>query len=436
MKKIAQKALKKKHPHTPKQAPQTIPNLYLTAPGARNVTDPPGEILIRNYQFPRSIESAMREAQQARFRGLVSKLRETSSGEKMIEILNKPPPLHEHESRLGCTRWVYDSVFMDDGQDRYEPADDISFDVLGTFCPSCELARRLVEFKPVHYTVPAEGETLSASTEGFTGKRWEVVHDPVTNHCTADTTVQGKIFWSMSSDLFRVVLAMVLCAGNYSEVGSLLGGYRCGGRRVFVAELLETRDSQDIDFIENVLRRLSSLEDPRFVSDVSVRITLGEFNPYVMGGGDEVASTPSLTINPASRIIHNLSIRIQMERSEHIFHCPSAGSPYKFGDLANLAEFPETDYAYPRMYTGVGGYAPILAYALLYLNETPPGEFTRIIHEEPSQFYKLCGVRIADTDIKEFRERLMVCKRTTVFTNFNSSIKALRMCLSGLEIKK
>ena len=440
MKRLAQKAVKKRKTQRTKPEGRKIPNLLLTENGGKNVVVPPGEDLLRNLQFPSTILTLLKEGQKEKFIEFLANIRNNNNPdeEKMIEYLNRQPRLHSYESRGGCGKWVYNSVFMNDGQDRYEAVDSISFDVLGTFCPSCEMIRRLVELKPVHYEVPEEGQTLTPSKRGFTEHDWRLAHDPIVDLCVPDRSVGGKTFWATSPDKLRSILAMVTCSVDYDEIGCLVGGYKCGNRRVYAGETF-FGDYEEMDFQRGVVDRLYSLETTRYFSDASIRIMVNEFKPFVGEGGmDETLYKPDLVINPLSRVIYNISVRITVGGAEHVFYCPEPESPpITFSELRSMEDFPETLELYPRFYTGFGGYGPIIAYSLLYLNESSGGEFTKVFQEDPEQFYKIAGLRISGEDqVRVFRERLMSYKREGYGNDFQSFLRGIRMCLGGLEIKK
>jgi hypothetical protein len=99
-----------------------------------------------------------------------------------------------------------------------------------------------------------------------------------------------------------------------------------------------------------------------------------------------------------------------------------------------METFPEDPELYPMFYTGMGGFAPLIVYSLFYLNEDVPGEFHRVIMEDPQQFLKIVGGRIVE--VQEFRERLINYKRNVQIIDFSDSVLGLRKCLGGLGLKK
>jgi len=441
MKRLVQRAIKKRKPG---RNSEQNPGRNSQPSSQRNLTEPPGEYLLTDLQYPSTILHHMKSAQREKFTGFLSGIRDREIDEEtMGDLLDRQPTLHRFTSRNGCGKWVYNSRFMSDGQDRFETTDDISFDVLGSFCPSCELSRRLMELKPVHYEVPEEGETLVPSSEGFTDRNWSIGYDPVVDRCSADKSVNGKCFWDLSPDRFRGLLAMVTNVKDYKEIACIVGGYVCGNRRVYVSEIFKGvgYEDREMDFQTDVVDVLYGMEEPRYFSDVSIQITVNEFNPIVEESeGDQVFYSPSMILNPLSRIIYNMSVRLQIGTREHIFHCSETPTPnISFQVLRSLTEFPEWGDAYPKFYTGVRGYGPIFAYAVFYMNDPPDGNFSRIVHEDPRQFYKIVGLRIGnerEDAIRVFRERIIELKKKITMHTLDDTIKIIRMCLGGLEIKK
>jgi hypothetical protein len=414
MKRLAQRATKKKKTGVSKPSSQTnrkqfLTPVYLTVPGSKNVTDPYGEIYLRNYQFPTTIYEHMRRAQVEKLNLFIEGMKNFTGGEElMIRLLNRAPKLHAYEPLNGCTRWVYDGRYFADGQDRYEAVDDVSFDVLGTFCPSCELSRRLVESKPIHYEVPEENQVLTPSMAGFMNKNWT---------------------WAL--------LVMICTSLEIKEVSEILGAYVCGHRRVYVGERPEKKVFESMDFQRDFLDALVGLEQLRYFDKAMIRICLNEFKPFIDSedGDDHLFYSPSLTLNLLSGVIYGLSVKMYLGDREHVFHCSKPGikGPL-FREIREMETFPEDPELYPMFYTGMGGFAPLIVYSLFYLNEDVPGEFHRVIMEDPQQFLKIVGGRIVE--VQEFRERLINYKRNVQIIDFSDSVLGLRKCLGGLGLKK
>lgn len=455
MKRLAQRATKKKKSGVGKLSSPKPKNLvspiYLTVPGSKNVTDPCGELHLRNLQFPTTIYHHMKQAQVEKLKLFVEGMKTFPGDEEsMIRLLIRAPKLHSCESYGGCTRWAYDAVFFSDGQDRYEPADDVSFDVLGTFCPSCELSRRLIESNPIHYEVPEEDQILTPSSSGYTSESWEWGYDPVVDHCSVDRTVPGKSFWKLSEEKFRTFLTMLCSSLEVREFSQVLGAYRCGHRRVYVTEKTRNRGVENMDFQRDFLDRLKDLEEPRYFGEAMFQICIGEFNPLVGSenskkengpfsedGDDHLFYSPSLTFNVLSSVIHGLSVKMYIGGGEHVFYCSKPSSPaLPFRELRGLETFPEDTEFYPTFYVGVPGFSSLIIYSLLFLNEDIPGEFTRVVREDPQQFLRIVGGKIQrNGDNNEFRERLIDYKRNSTINGFEDSIVGLRKCLGGLGIK-
>lgn len=440
MKRLAQKATKKKKTGVGKPAKRTgseiLPPTYLTIPGWKNISEPAGEIYVKSYQFPKTIYERMRAAQVEKLDLFIEGMKNFSgNSEVLLGLLNRAPELHSHESRNGCPRWVYNSVFMADGQDRYEATDDLSFNVLGTFCPSCELSRRLVEFKPIHYEVPEEGQVLVASTNGFLKENWTWAYDPIVDHCELDSSISGKSFWKLSVEKFRSLLVMVSAGLGIEGCAKILGGYVCGHRRVYVAETPSQGTMDSVDFQKDFLDPISEVEKPRYRGNTMFQICVSELNP--LRGEENVFYSPTLTLNLLSDVIYGLSLKMYVGEREFVFYCSEPG-PLKptFRELRGLEGFPEIQDLYPTFYVGMRGFTPLILFSLFYLNEGVPGEFTRVVMEDPRGFVKFIGERFGEMeDAEEFRTRLIDYKRNIPITDFRDSIDGLRKCLGGLRVK-
>jgi hypothetical protein len=143
---------------------------------ASNVRELHGETLIRHMQYPSTILKFMRDRQVSIFDNLIKNIDKCVSPEKMLKLIRGQHV--KYESGVGCLSSFYKSEYRDEGQPRYEAADDLSFDICGSFCPNCEISRRLCELLPVHYSVPEENEKIDAPMDGFTEGRWVSSGEP------------------------------------------------------------------------------------------------------------------------------------------------------------------------------------------------------------------------------------------------------------------
>jgi hypothetical protein len=92
--------------------------------------------------------------------------------------------------------------------------------------------------------------------------------------------------------------------------------YGCGGMRFYVSEHpdVERENPQEIDISQNILRRISRLEETRvYKSSYKVNIFASEISPFVKGeGGSEVFydMDGNMHLDVRARVIHGMSVRI------------------------------------------------------------------------------------------------------------------------------
>lgn len=411
-----------------------------------------GENFIRDFQYPQTIRNVMRDMEIAKFKTFADRLlRDPLSPIKAFDEIDG-----SDYSKEGCLRWTYDHVFFNDGQERYEAADDISFDVRGHFCYRCEMARRLVELRPIAF----ESADISHPHpefvgDGYTSKKWSWMDEPALRRCTLTSldeetpeTPNGEFVCELSPDLFRALITMLQTTAGYSELRETGMSYLCGGRRMYVSESENThfKPNTDLDYQLDIVDRLRELANPRKLLDqtVEVSIVVSEINPFMMDKGegsgylDECFYDPRLVVNQASRIIHSMSVRLGFGPGKpmFLFVCPETIHGLIRYDIAlrHLTSFPDNDIYYPAMFYGRRYVSEVIMYSVMYLMErVPGGEFSKVVDESPEEFYKI-GRRVFTVQEADFfRKRLVFHKRSGRIKNYPSMIKAIRNSFVGLS---
>lgn len=404
---------------------------------AKNIRELSGENVIRYLHYPTTILGYMLEAQRKKLDFFMNHFERCSNEYEMSKLFNSP----SYKSESGCLRWVYSSVMYNDGQERFEAMDDLSFNVRGQFCPNCELSRRMEEYLPIHYEVPKEGETIKASTDGYTKQRWTIFYEPSVKECTLDDTDPRIKYWTMSSDLFRDLLGMLAnlsTPDNY--IRPIPYSYECGGKKVFLTEIPQEvveNPTEIMDLETNMFQPLKQIEMVRNYGSYKIQIMTSLLNPFVSDRKDydHVYFNPLLTLNSMSSIIHNLTIRITNPMGfQTVFICPEMEAPFKISEIKSLDSFVEEPSLYPHIFYNIPGISRLLMYQTLFLTDAPDGEITTMVYQKPELFIKLLGNRFQPNELMEIRNRLVYYKQFQEPKSFRQIIDIIRKTLSGVTV--
>jgi hypothetical protein len=408
-----------------------------------------GEEYLRDYQYPQTIFNVCQKLEREKFERFVDGLTGNEEDVHPSEILKNCDSGEPQKSEAGCLRWVYDHKFFNDGQERYEAADDVSFDVRGNFCYRCEMARRLVELRPIAYETPTEFGKATFEEEGFTRRLWEW-------NSEEEKLVRNndRDFIELSTDAFKSMLIMLKAFGLYEEeLRGCAGSYRCGGRRVYVLEKMTpyaSSASESLDYQEDIARTIRNLETPRKLLNgkVEVSILVSEINPFVTskgsgnnnkeedGNDDQCFYNPRLTLNINSNVVHTLSIRMDFpETGQQIcFVCPGKDNLIDYRLISSLDSFPEIEPYYPAVFYGRRNVGEVLLYGLMFLMNPDESEFANVVNNKPTDFYKLCSNAFDRVNAESFRRRLILHKRNYRTFAFPKAINSLRDSIIGLKL--
>jgi hypothetical protein len=443
----------------------TLPSRPMTATTDNIRASVSGEKFIRDFQYPQTIRNVMKDLEVSKLKRFV----ETLSGNPLDPRGAFGSITGDGFSRMGCLRWVYDNRFFNDGQDRYEAADDVSFDVRGNFCFRCETARRLVELRPIAFDAPSApgleegsgaGDYYESVVDGFTGKDWTWLDEPAVEEATITRmgggeleTREGNFICEISKDLFKALLTMVQAAVGYSELRDVATSYRCGERRVYVAEAISNKPLSDLnggglDYQTDIVKSLRELATPVKINDngADVSVIISEINPFMIdntettGYLNECFYNPRLVVNQWSRVIYSMAIRLNLGSGNpsFLFVCPEfPQGTVDYRIARELLTFPDNDFLYPAMFYGRGQLSEIILYSVMFLMErNPKGEFSKIVTENPEEFYKICRRGLTALEAEFYRRRLVMYKRDDKLKNYPSMIRAIRSCFSGLSVHK
>lgn len=439
-----------RRPREPRR--EAIPDYLPVTEDAENLRFPPGDLTTETLHYPKTILRSLTTAQKDKWDHIVA----TFAGgmhprdEDTVAALRTPAPLHaEGASFLGCTRHVYDASRRTDGRQlRWEPDDDVSFDVKNAQCPSCELYRRLVELTPVIYEVPEEGEIPNPPTEGYLpGEQWEIITVPDDPSFTTETA-DGVKYWNLSRATMLSVLVPALshAAGGrgYPQFRSVLGGSVCGGQRVFVARKKPedgegARDDEELDFERGVLQALTTLESTFVEGGVSFTLTLSEFSPNE-SDGDVYHGDGGIVLDPLSpTLLSSLTLVVRSKSiGDHVLRTRPAHTPaIPMRHLMSSSTIPDSDYCYPDIFAGRQGWGALITYCLVFLMEKKEngGEVERTIADSPEQFFYYGEKVMSHEELEELRSRLLFLKRTSYPHSFYPTLKLLRRNLQGLRMK-
>jgi len=429
---------------------ETLPSHKLGELGNyRGIT---GDEYVRDYQYPQTIFNVCQKMEREKFERFISELMGNQVDTYPGDILRNCDSGEPRFSEQGCLRWVYDHKFFNDGQERYEAADDVSFDVRGNFCYHCELARRLVELRPIAYETPTEFGKAAFDNNGFMGKLWEwnsesSLEQPIRNN--------NQEFIELSPDAFKSLLIMLKAFGLYEgELRGCAGSYRCGGRRVYVLEKNNPYTSSftdSLDYQQDIVQTIRNLETPRKLLNgkVEVSVLVSEINPFVTTSGgnnkedkedgneDQCFYNPRLTLNINSNVVHSLSIRMNLLETgqRFCFVCPKRDNLVDYWLTSSLDSFPELEPYYPAMFYGRSHVGEVLLYGLMFLMNPQESEFSNVVNNKPSDFHKICSNLFdREEDAESFRRRLILHKRNYRTFTFPRAINSLRDSLVGLKI--
>jgi hypothetical protein len=393
------------------------------------------DILIHDYHYPQTIYDLFRETQSRRL-------------DLLLKSLGEEQPIHDSilstftpsSSREGCLRWVYHSNYINDGQERFEASDDVSFDVRGHFCSDCELSRRFLELKPIAYETP-EGETEGIfSQEGYRGESWVLDSQPVFDTCIPFEVNDKYITCELSRDLFLHVLSLV--SSSVPEdfpLRNICYTFRCGNALWDVSETISKREIDDLDFQKDIIDPLQRFSNPFSREGCTIQFILPEVNPFVSDQSTGIASQEcfydsSIKINPKSNVVHSLAIQLSFARGRTIrFHCPSSHASLVDYKLVNsLLEYPDLSPYYPAILFRQPNFIRLFVYSVMYLMETRADTFSKIF-SNPSEIREICNEILLPEDAERYRKRLMMVKETREKT-FPQCKDIIRNCILGLRL--
>lgn len=419
--------------------PVTLPQHPLNRGG--NVRGLFGETLVRDYQYPATIRILLRKLTEERLRMFIESLEQNPHD--LTSAIDKADGTDY--SLDGCLRWVYDSKHFNDIQERYEAADDVSFDVRGNFCYSCELSRRMVELKPVIFETPGENdEEVIVDRTGYTDKYWEWLSEPCNNTSKHQMIPQSNnqlMVYEVSSDVFRFILNMIIIKADLKQFREVVYTYRCGSRRVSLMErMTRTATSEDMDFQRDVANTLREVENMReLLPKCKFSINVSEINPFITDGDgyihDQCYYVDGLRINQDSRVIHSMNINVNLSNgSTLMFVCPETSVEIDYNIVLNIPEYPDLDIYYPVMFYGKRNLGVVILYCLMYMMENnPTGEFSRVVNEKSDDFYIICKNYFDRDDSETLRRRLIIYKRNTVGMTYPKAIRLIRNSLISLK---
>lgn len=407
---------------------------------ASNVRELSGETLLRHMQYPTTILKFMRDRQENILDNLVRNLDRCIVPEKMVSLIRGQ--YVKYESEAGCLRHFYKSELRSDGQMRYEASDDLSFDICGSFCPNCELSRRLCENLPVHYSVPDENETIEPPMDGFTEERWMSFGEPDDTQVELNEDDPRIRYWTLSPTLFRDLLAL-LSSANLDEgvMNRMTHSYGCGGMRFYVSSDPDTdrENMQAIDIAQNILRQISRLGATRvYKNSCKVNIYASEISPFVKGDGpNEVFydGEGNIHIDVRSRVIHGMSVRITNSTGfQNVFICPEINDEVSMTFVKSIPELVPDNFMLPRLYYNVPGIGVLLMMIVLYLSSDPVSEYSEMVYSDP-MFMDRLGIMITDPDeLGRIRKAMIDIKLDNKYETYREMVKMSRIILQGLSI--
>jgi hypothetical protein len=332
-------------------------------------------------------------------------------------------------SETGCLRWVYESNYMNDGQERFEASDDVSFDVRGSFCSFCELSRRLSELRPVFYETPTEEHIPERSTEGFTQNEWVWKSEPKQNVCEVISVADSLKVCELSSDLFRTLLSLFI-VDHVNVFRNTCFAYTCGSKQVFVTENVKSEREFNLDIQKDILYPIRKIEEESFLHGVSTSIHIYEFDPFIAEATkeDHCYYTSGIRLNIHSELIHHMSIRV----GDTYFLCRKSRTPLDYSMVFGFRQFLDNHIYYPSMYLGKNSLLPGFLYGIMYMF----GNQAQIknIMESSNEFGNLVPGTLSRGEMEKLRKRLLIHKRINNVKTFNDYFTAFRSCLVGLTV--
>lgn len=427
-------------PHKKKKIAKRIKNLTSTAVmlpehhlanNEVNLRGMTNDDLVRDFQYPDTIYRLLKRIQESR---LVTLLNDLSPGkEPEASFLDRS--FENYYSKPGCLRWVYTSNYINDGQERFEASDDVSFDVRGNFCADCELARRMVELRPVIYETPEPNQTPEIIKDGFTEKSWEWNFRPLVGRCVSHVLDDKTVVCELSSDYFIHILSLVNSVRNIPSLREICYTFRCGDGVIDVSERMN-QEERDIDMTQGIIEQIRRLETPFVAHDTEFQIMFTELNPFVSGHpNDECFYDPHLRINPNSRVIHSGFIRMKLPNGrKYIFSCPDeyAGMT-DYSIIKSLDTFPDLELYYPALFYSLRGFGVVFVYCVMFLMENHKGSFHDILNNR-EEFRSICKPVFTEDDAERLRGRLVMMKSRASNFTFPRSLSVIRNCLIGLRL--
>jgi hypothetical protein len=399
-----------------------------------------GEHLIRDYQFPTTIYNYFINKQRERFSNLFDRL---SQGVKTPGSIHDiiESSLGERCSKDGCLSWVYKSNYINDGQERFEASDDVSFDVRGNFCADCELARRLVELRPVIYDTPEPGKEIRVSYDGFTNKLWDWEFQPYLCQCNVHVIEKKLVVCELSKDMFTYMLSMIQSVGYRKKAcREVCYTFRCGQGFVNIMEKIPSPEVRDLDWQEDVLEPIRDLAGGMNFRNGHIRMTLAEINPFVVDTNDRNAGEcyydPHIKINPRTRAIHSMFINLTLpDETRLIMCCPSDFTGgVDFEVIRKLDIYPDINIYYPSIFIFTNNFAQLFVYCVMYLMErdSQKSSFSNIILNA-GEFKVICRGLLDEKNAERLRSRLLLAKNGGEVT-YMKAVSIIRSSLSGLRL--
>jgi hypothetical protein len=392
--------------------------------------------LVHDYQYPQTILYLFKETQKTRFQAFLKSLSENRISDKE-SLQNTYTPTHSKE---GCLRWVYQSNYINDGQERFEASDDISFDVRGHFCADCELARRMVELRPVAYDTPEPGQKLICSQEGYTNTSWQWSSQPLVDRYTTFDISEKYTIAELSRDKFTHLISLIssILPENF-PIRKTCYTFLCGNALLDVSETMPKREFDNLDLQTDIIEPLKTFSQPFVFEGTTIRFVLPQVNPFVPekdldGNLQECFYDPHLKINIHSKIVHSMAIHLTLPKGRSmLIHCPSDYSGFIDYKLAmSLDVYPDLEPYYPYLLFNKPGFNRLFIYSVMFLMERRADSF-KTIFNNPSEIRELCQGLFEEDDAERFRKRIIVAKPASQVT-FPQCVVTIRNCILGLRL--
>jgi len=390
--------------------------------------------LLYDYQYPQTIRHLFDRFQKRRLETLFSTLTEgkISDHEAIQQTFTKTC------SQEGCLRWVYQSNYINDGQERFEASNDVSFDVRGQFCADCELARRLVEMRPIIYDTPEPEKPALPYEEGYTKTQWTWGFRPLLDKCLSFDLDPKLTICELSSDLFLHLLSLVnsILPEDF-PLRRTCYTFRCGNGLVDVSETMTHNEFDNLDMQEDILTPLHRLSEPIPFEGGTIRLILSDMNPFVTEGShiQECFYNPHLKLNVHSRAMHSMAIKFSLPRGGRtmLFHCPPDwSSVIDYRMVRELDVYPDIELYYPFLLFNTPNFIRVFVYSVMFLMERRMDTFKTIV-SNPDEFHEICQGIFGIRDTERFRNRLLLAKPKSEVT-FPQCMSIIRNCMLGLRL--